>query len=94
VLAFNRSAIEERMGRLAAFAGIAPASFDGFLAWILELRETLGVPHRLDGLGVGDDRIEQIAAMAERDPSAGGNPLPFDAAAARQVLEAAVAGRV
>jgi hypothetical protein len=32
--------------------------------------------------------------MAEADPSAGGNPLPFDAAAARSVLEAAMAGRL
>jgi hypothetical protein len=32
--------------------------------------------------------------MAEADPSAGGNPLPFDAAAARGVLDAAMAGRV
>jgi hypothetical protein len=32
--------------------------------------------------------------MAEADPSAGGNPLPFDSAAARAVLQAAMAGRI
>jgi hypothetical protein len=32
--------------------------------------------------------------MAEADPSAPGNPLKFDAAAARTVLEAAMAGRI
>jgi hypothetical protein len=32
--------------------------------------------------------------MAEGDPSAGGNPLPFDAAAARTVFEAALDGQL
>jgi alcohol dehydrogenase len=94
VLAFNRSAIEERLARLAGYIGVADASFAGFLAWILELRERLGIPHALPGLGVQETHLERIALMAEADPSAAGNPLPFDAAAAGAVLEAAMAGRV
>jgi alcohol dehydrogenase class IV len=88
VLAFNRAAIEERIARLAGYAGLEP-SFDAFLAWILDLRQRLGVPHRLD---IAADRLERIAAMAEADPSAGGNPVLFDRAAAAQVLAAACAG--
>lgn len=94
VLAFNRPAIDERLARLAAYLGLPRASFSGLLDWILQLREELAIPHALEGLGVPADRLDRIARMAEADPSAGGNPLPFDAAAARQVLEAAVEGRV
>ncbi len=94
LLAFNRMAIEERLARLAGYIGLADASFDGFLSWILELRQRLGIGHGLEVLGVSETDIERIAIMAETDPSAGGNPLPFDAAAARTVLEAALAGRV
>ena len=94
MLAFNRSAIEERLARLAGYVGLADASFEGFLAWILELRRRLGIPHRLPDLGVSATDLDRIATMAEADPSAGGNPLPFDAAAARRVLEAAMAGQV
>ena len=36
--------------------------------------------------------IDRLAAMAEVDPSASGNPRAFDAAAAREVLRAALAG--
>ena len=93
ILAFNRSAIEERVARLAGYAGLEP-SFDAFLRWVVELRASLGIPHRLSELAVGEEHLERIAQMAERDPSAGGNPLPFDAAAARAVLDAAMAGRV
>lgn len=94
VLAFNRAVVEDRLARLAGYVGLKDASFAGFLAWILDLRRDLAIPHSLAGIGVGEGDIERIAAMAEADPSAGGNPLLFDAAAARTVLEAAMAGRV
>ena len=94
VLAFNRPAIEGRLARLAAYLGLADASFDGFLAWILDLRRALSIPHSLAELGVSAGAMERLAAMAEADPSAAGNPRPFDAAAAKQVLEAAFAGRL
>ena len=93
LLAFNRGAIEDRLARLAGYIGLADASFAGFLDWVLELRQRLAIPHTLSELGVSGADLERIATMAEADPSAAGNPLPFDAAAARAVLEAAMAGR-
>jgi alcohol dehydrogenase class IV len=92
VLDFNRPAIEERLTRLAAYIGLSDPSFDSFRDWILALRRDLAIPHALTGLGVTGDRLDQLSEMAEADPSAGGNPLPFPAAAARQVLEAAMRG--
>jgi alcohol dehydrogenase class IV len=94
ILAFNRPAIEDRLTRLAGYVGLEDSSFEGFIAWIVELRGSLGIPHRLGELGVTESDLERIAAMAEADPSAAGNPVPFDAAAARAVLESAMAGRV
>jgi alcohol dehydrogenase class IV len=94
MLAFNRVAIEERLARLAGYIGLSDASFPAFLGWILDLRQRLEIPHRLSDLGIGADRLDRLAAMAEADPSAAGNPLPFDAAAARAVLDSAMAGRV
>jgi alcohol dehydrogenase class IV len=94
VLAFNRRGIEERIARLAAYIGLEDASFGGFLDWVLTLRAELQVPNSLTELGVPTDRADQIARMAEADPSAGGNPLPFDAAAARLVFDAAIEGRL
>jgi alcohol dehydrogenase class IV len=61
---------------------------------VLQLREELSIPPTLAALNVTADRTEQLARMAEKDPSASGNPRPFDAAAARQVLEAAFEGRI
>jgi alcohol dehydrogenase class IV len=93
ILAFNRPEIEEKVARLAGFIGLEP-SFEAFLAWILDLRRRLAIPHGLAELGVESSQLERIATMAEADPSAGGNPRPFGSAEARQVLAAAMAGRV
>jgi alcohol dehydrogenase class IV len=92
VLASNKSAIEERIGRLAAYLDLPSHSFSGFMDWVLALREEIGIPHDLSGLKLGTDRFEEIAQMAEKDPSAGGNPILFDAAAAQKVLAQAHRG--
>ena len=94
VLAFNRSAVEERIERLAAYLRLPRQDFTGFLDFILELRASLGVPHTLEEFGVNGDRAGEIATMAEADPSAGGNPVKFDAAAAGKVFDAALSGRL
>ncbi|MFQ5623086.1 MAG: iron-containing alcohol dehydrogenase [Paracoccaceae bacterium] len=74
VLRFNRPAIEDRIASAAAYLGIS-GGFDGFFDYVLELRAMLDVPDKLSGLGVGTDRIEEMAAMAIEDPSCGGNPV-------------------
>ena len=89
VLTFNRGAIEDKIERLAAFLGI-DGGFAGFFETVLGLREQLGVPDKLGALGVTTDRIDTMAAMAPKDPTAGGNPVELTEAAAadlfRQVI--------
>jgi alcohol dehydrogenase len=93
VLAFNRPAIEDRIARLSAYLGLAP-SFSAFMDFVLELRRRIGVPHTLDGLGVGDDKAETVAAMAPDDPTAGGNPVPLTRTAALRIFQDAMEGRL
>jgi alcohol dehydrogenase class IV len=93
VLVFNRPAIGSRIARLSAYLGLEP-SFEAFLAWVLELRARIGVPHTLAGLGVDDARFDLMSRMAPKDPTAGGNPVPIDEAACRRLYEAAAAGRI
>ena len=93
VLAFNRPAIEEKIARLASYLGLG-ASFDAFVDFVLDVRQGTGVPHTLRGLGVGDEHTDRIAAMAPRDPTAGGNPMPLDESAARQLFLNALEGKL
>jgi alcohol dehydrogenase class IV len=94
VLAFNRPAIEARMGRLAAYLGLATASFEAVMDWVLALRRELEIPHTLADLGVPDDRAREIAEMAAADPCAAENPVPCDAPALRRIFDAAATGRL
>ena len=89
VLKFNRQAIEERIGQAAAYLGIA-GGFDGFLAFVLDLRRELGVPDKLGALGVDRERIDDLVRMALEDPSAGGNPVTLTEANTRALFEAVI----
>jgi len=85
VLRFNRPAIEERIAAAAAYLGIQ-GGFDGFYDHVLKMRSDFGVPDKLRDLGVDDSRIEELAAMAIEDPSAGGNPVELTLEAAKQLF--------
>jgi alcohol dehydrogenase len=93
VLVFNRKAIEDRIKRLAAYIGLRP-SFRAFLDFVLTLREQIDVPHTLAGLKIDDAKVDTIVAMAPKDPTAGGNPVPLDKRAARTIFMRALEGRL
>jgi alcohol dehydrogenase len=75
-LRFNRAAIEDKIGAVAAYLGIA-GGFDGFAARVDELNALFAFPTGLAAMGVTVDRIPALAAMAVEDPSASGNPVPM-----------------
>lgn len=94
VLVRNRPAIAERLAAAARYLGLADADFDGFLAWVLQLRAGLGIPHTLAEIGVGADAAADIGRMAKADASDGGNPLPLSADDYRAIFLAAQQGRL
>lgn len=91
VLTANRPAIEQRIARLARYLELA-ADFDGFVAWVLDLRKRIGIPNDLSQIGIDHARVDEIGRMAVADPSAATNPLPFDAAAYGKIATRAVKG--
>ena len=76
VVKANRRKIDKDIERAAAYLGIK-GGFDGFLKWILALRKEIGIPHTLADIGIDTKRLDEVAAMAIKDPSAGGNPIAF-----------------
>jgi hypothetical protein len=92
VVLFNRSAIADKTDVIARVLNLNTHGFDGFLAWILEFRRELQIPHSLAEIGVSIDQSAIIGREAAIDPSAGGNPLPVDAAQLEHIFRAAVNG--
>jgi len=82
------------MAHLALILGLKSASFSGMLDWVLSLREETGIPHSLTEIGIGNDRIIELANMAELDPSSGGNPIKMDARQYASILSKAIDGKL
>jgi alcohol dehydrogenase len=76
VLKANRKKIEPKIERVAAYLGIK-GGFDGFLKYVLKLRKEIGIPHALKAIGIDTKRLDEVAAMAIKDPTADANPIQF-----------------
>jgi len=94
VLKANYREIKQRIGRLTRYMGLSESGFEGFLNWVLQLREQLGISHTLADINIDDSKAETVATMAVEDPSAGGNPLSFSASEYRKIFQDAVTGRL
>jgi alcohol dehydrogenase len=91
VLKANARKIGKEIERAAAYLDIK-GGFDGFLKWVLGLRKEIGIPHRLSEIGIDDKRLDQVAQMAIKDPSASGNPIQFSEAQYKALARKCVAG--
>jgi alcohol dehydrogenase class IV len=92
IMKHNRRAIEEKSAVIARMLDLPARGFDGLLDWVLEFRRGLGIPHSLGEIGVHSGNADVIGREAALDPSAGGNPIPVDAAVLERVFRSAVDG--
>ena len=75
VLSFNRDVIENKIVKVCEYLDLKDKSFDGFLNWILDLRNNLNIPHKLSEVIENNDfDLDKLSKMALNDPSTGGNP--------------------
>ncbi|MBX7145719.1 MAG: iron-containing alcohol dehydrogenase [Alphaproteobacteria bacterium] len=86
VLQFNKPAIEEKMIRLSGWLLFPTPSFQSIMDWILKLRKDINIPHTLKELGIEESKLDELAQMAETDPTAGGNPIPIKTKELKQML--------
>jgi alcohol dehydrogenase class IV len=94
VMTYNRNVIDDKTDVIARVLDLPTRGFDGFLAWVLKMRVELGIPHSLTHIGVSADKASIIGREAAIDPSAGGNPIPINAAQLEHIFRAAVAGEL
>ena len=93
VLQANRSVIEAPLASLARHLEVG-STYEDFLAWVLALRDEVGIPHRLTEAISETVDVPGIARAAILDPSAATNPIQFKAMDYERVLWAAMSGVV
>ncbi len=91
VLEANRRAIEGIICDAARYLDIQ-GGYSGFLDWVVKLRAEIEMPHTLAEIGIDDQHMEELGAMAVEDPSAGANPIPLTAQQYRDIGIRAVSG--
>jgi len=94
VVAFNRPAIGERLAILARTLDLSGSGYAGVIAWLLELRSVIGIPHTADALGVTEELVPELSEMAARDLNAPENPVPLRVPDAAEIYRSALHGRL
>ena len=87
VLAFNADTIRGRFDQAAAYLGI-DGGFDGFCEFVQQFNDSFAIPRTLTEMGVSEDRLDDLVAMALEDPSCGGNPVELTADGLRGLFRA------
>ena len=92
VIVHNRPAIGPQLEVIARVLDLEGEPFAAVFDWVLNFRERLKIPHTLADIGVTLNNPDTIGLEASLDPSAGGNPLPTDAATYARLFRSAVKG--
>ena len=58
----------------------------------VRLRKEIGIPFALQDIGIDAKRLDEVAAMAIKDPTAGGNPISFTQKQYRALARKCVSG--
>ena len=93
VLKFNQPAIESKLNLLSNYLELKNTTFDGFIDWIIKLRQELAIPHTLAELKVDFD-FESLAEMALVDPSTPTNPINMNVSDMKQLYINAYEGKL
>jgi alcohol dehydrogenase len=93
VLKFNQPAIESKLKLLSNYLELKNSTFDGFIDWIIKLRQELAIPHTLAELKVDFD-FESLAEMALVDPSTPTNPINMNVSDMKQLYINAYEGKI
>ncbi len=88
---FNRAVVADKLAELAAAVG-APATADGFIAWLVELKAAIGIPRTLADVGVRREHLDRLVAIAVVDACHPNNPRPVSASDFRTLFERALGG--
>ena len=95
VLIFNKNVIENKIVEICDYLKLEQRSFDGFIRWILDLKQKLKMPHKLsDVIEEKDFDIERLSKMALADPSTAGNPKELSLADMKKMYQNSFSGNL
>ena len=94
VLLRNKPVIEQKIIHVARYLDLDDVSFNGFMTWIIEFRQDLGIPDDLGAIGISLSKKDLIGSLAAQDSCAASNPVQFSAEEYSQIFQCAVKGMI
>ena len=91
-LAFNKDVAAARLAELAHAAGAREQTADGFITWLVELKQAVGIPRTLADAGVTAAHLERLVTVAVTDVCHANNPKPVATPDFRALFQRALAG--
>jgi hypothetical protein len=73
-LAFNVGAVPERFTVMAQTVGLKDTKPEAFLAWLTQLKASVGIGAKLGSEGVGKDKLARLSQLAFEDSCHSNNP--------------------
>jgi alcohol dehydrogenase class IV len=89
---FNALAVPERLADLAAAVGASKHDADGFINWLVALKQAIGIPRTLADAGVKEEHLPRLQEIAVADVCHPNNPKAVTAADFRGLFLAALNG--
>jgi alcohol dehydrogenase class IV len=90
VMSFNSTVVGDRLADLARMVGAREASARGFIVWLEELRQKIGIPRDLRAVGVADEHLDRLVQVAVADGCHANNPRPVTEADFRALFRQAL----
>jgi len=87
---FNQDVSGDRMGDLARMVDAPRPDADGFLAWLEDLRASIGIPKTLREVGVLPEHLDRLVATAVADGCHANNPKPVSEKDFRELFRSAL----
>jgi alcohol dehydrogenase class IV len=91
-MAFNRDVAGDKLAELAHAAGARVETADGFIGWLADLKQAVGIPRTLGDAGVTRAHLDRLVGIAVGDVCHANNPKPVATADFRALFERALVG--
>lgn len=90
VLRLNRPSIETKSLAMGQALGVGDRGFDRLYEVVVDLLDRLDIPTGLMQIGVGDDRVDELARKASKDAAAATNPVDTSVPEIAAIIERAL----
>jgi len=89
-MSFNSTVAADRLADLARIASAKEPTARGFVVWLEELKARIGIPRDLRAVGVKDEHLDRLVAIAVTDACHPNNPRPVTEADFRALFRQAL----